>query len=211
MHSEQFKWRRNSRHIYCFADSLPLCRKLLDGGARIIQLRAKNLEDGAFRQIAREMQALLRSHPEPTMFIVNDRVEIAFEIGADGLHVGQDDSDYRTVIAEAPPGMSIGVSVGSASEAKDAQRAGADYVGAGAVFPTATKEDAEYIGLDGLREVVASVSIPVVAIGGITLENVALVTAAGADYIAVISAVNQAADIGERLKLFSDRVNPSYC
>ena len=206
MNKEPFSWRRNSRKLYCFADSLPLCRKLLDGGARIIQLRAKHMKDAQFRQLAEEMQALLRAYHEPAMFVVNDRVEIAFEIGADGLHVGQDDYDYRKVIDEAPPGMSIGVSVSNAAEAKDAEQAGADYVGAGAVFPTATKDDATDLGLEGLRQVVAAVSLPVVAIGGITLDNVGQVFDAGADYVAVISDINQAVDIGERIRQYRDRL-----
>ena len=190
---------REKRSLYCFADSLSLCRSLLDGGARIIQLRAKGLEDSVFRDLAEEMQMLIRRFPEPAVLIINDRVDIALDMQADGLHLGQDDSDYRSVIKAAPAEMIIGVSVGNTAEALAAQDAGAAYVGAGAVFPTATKSDAQLIGLEELRRIVAATRIPVVAIGGIGLANIDLVVSAGAHYFAVISDINQSADITARI------------
>ena len=201
MRAETPTWSREKKELYCFADSLPLCRQLLDAGARIIQLRAKNLDDHAFKKLALEMQALMREHPAPTSFIVNDRVEIGLEIGADGLHVGQDDADYRQVIAAAPAGMIVGVSVKTTAQALDAEKSGASYVGAGSIYPTTTKDDAELIGLATLQEIVAATSVPVVAIGGISLENIGEVARYGAHYFAVISALNQAPDIAAR---FSD-------
>lgn len=192
--------------MYCFADSVALCQKLLDSGARIIQLRAKNMSDGDFESLADEMQTLIRAYPAPVTFIVNDRVEVAFAIGADGLHVGQDDSDYRQVISAAPAGMVVGVSVGSVAEAIDAQRAGATYVGAGAVFETPTKHDAEVIGPVELRRIVDATTIPVVAIGGINLDNVGQVVAAGAHYFAVISEINDAPDIKLRINEFERKI-----
>ncbi len=197
---------REKRSLYCFADSLPLCRSLLDGGARIIQLRAKKLNDSVFHKLAEEMQMMIRRFPGPAALIINDRVDIALDIQADGLHLGQDDSDYRSVIKAAPPGMIIGVSVGNSAEALDAQAAGADYVGAGAVFPTATKSDAQLIGLEELRRIVAATRIPVVAIGGIGHANIDLVVEAGAHYFAVISDINQSADISARIRALNHKI-----
>ncbi len=131
---------------------------------------------------------------EDALLIVNDRVEIAREVGADGIHVGQEDLDCREVVRRVPPAMIVGVSARTPDLARRAAAAGATYVGAGAVFATATKPEAEVIGLKGLSAVAASVEIPVVAIGGITLEAVRPVLAAGARYCAVISGINDAPD-----------------
>ena len=189
------------RDLYCFADSADLCRRLLEGGARIIQLREKQLDDSGFRRLGVEMQALVREVPGAVL-IVNDRVAIALEIGADGIHIGQADEDCREVIRRVPPQMIVGVSVDTAAEAIAAQAAGATYVGAGSVFPTPTKPDAQIIGIEALRRIVQSVHIPVVAIGGIALQNAAAVVAAGAHYLAVISQINDAADIPARIREF---------
>lgn len=206
MQFETIEWNRRHKQVYYFADSLPLCKTLLDSGARIIQLRAKKLDDIAFYKLAEEMQTMVRAYPAPATFIVNDRVEIALEIGADGLHIGQDDFDYRQVISKAPPSMTIGVSVGTVAEAIDAQNEGAAYVGAGAVFPTPTKDDADIIGLSELQKIVTATRIPVVAIGGINLDNIDQVLAAGAHYFAVISGVNDAPDIKARITAFEKKI-----
>jgi thiamine-phosphate pyrophosphorylase len=182
MDSKAFEWSCKEKALYCFADSLPLCRQLLDAGARIIQLRAKRMNDAVFRKLAEDMQAMIKACPAPAIFIVNDRVEIAFEIGADGLHVGQKDADYRQVIENAPEGMTVGVSVDTVEQALDAQKAGATYVGAGSIFPTTTKSDARLMGLDELERIVAATRLPVVAIGGIGLDNIDQVIDAGAHY-----------------------------
>ncbi len=192
-------FRRTTARIYCFADSTAMCRRLLEAGARIIQLRHKSASDAEFAEIARGMQALVRTR-EDALLIVNDRVEIALTIGADGIHVGQQDRDAREVVRRAPPGMVIGVSARTVEEALRAEAAGASYLGVGSIFPTATKTDAQVIGLEGLRRVVAAVRLPVVAIGGITPETVPAVLAAGARFCAVISAVNQAPDPAEALR-----------
>jgi thiamine-phosphate diphosphorylase len=142
--------------VYCFADSLPLCRKLLEGGARIIQLRAKRLEDNAFFALASDMLALVKSYAN-ALLIINDRVEIALRLRADGIHVGREDKDYREVIDGFPADTIVGVSVDTAEEAIAAEKAGASYVGAGSVFPTSTKPDAVVIGLPELERIVRSV------------------------------------------------------
>lgn len=192
--------------MYCFADSLELCETLLAGGARIVQLRAKSIGDTEFRQLAAAMQDMIRLRYPEAALIINDRVDIALEIGADGIHVGQDDLDFRVVIERARPQMIVGVSARTVEQAVAARQAGASYIGAGAVFATRTKSDARVIGVETLREIVAAIDIPVVAIGGISLDNVDLVVDAGADFIAVISAVNDAEDIGIRLKEFERRL-----
>jgi thiamine-phosphate pyrophosphorylase len=206
MESKVFEWSRREKALYCFADSLPLCRRLLDAGARIIQLRAKTMGDRAFRKLAQEMQEMIAGYPAPALFVVNDRVDVAFQIGADGLHLGQEDAEYRQVIQNAPKGMTIGVSVDTVAEAMEAQEAGATYVGAGSVFPTTTKSDARLMGLAELERIVAATRIPVVAIGGIGLGNIGQVVRAGAHYFAVISEINTASDLESRIHAFEQKI-----
>jgi thiamine-phosphate pyrophosphorylase len=198
---------RKERSLYCFADSLPLCQALLDGGARIIQLRAKGLTASVFRELAEEMQAMARAHPVPATLIINDLADIALDIAADGLHLGQGDSDYRRVIKAAPPEMIVGVSVHTAAQALEAQDAGATYVGAGAVFSTVTKSDAKLIGLEELERIVAATRIPVVAIGGIGYENIDQVVKAGAHYFAIISDINQSSDMMSRMNELNRKIS----
>ena len=200
-------FNRNQRSLYCFADSLPLCKSLLDGGARIIQLRAKGFSDSGFRELAEEMQAMIGSFPEPATLIINDRADIALDIAADGLHLGQSDSDYRRVIKAAPAEMIVGVSVHTVAQAIEAQNAGATYLGAGAVFSTITKSDAQLIGLEELERIVATTKIPVVAIGGIGYENIDQVVRAGAHYFAIISDINQSADIPSRMSALNRKIS----
>ena len=192
---------RTPSRIYCFADTVELCRVLLHAGARIIQLRHKTADDADFRRLAVEMLACVRSC-EDAVLIVNDRVDIALEMGADGIHVGQEDLDARQVVRRAPASMIVGVSGRYPAEARAAAAAGATYVGAGAVFATPTKPEAVVIGLQGLQAVVAAVDIPVVAIGGITLEAVRPVLKTGARSCAVISGINDTPDPAAALRRF---------
>lgn len=187
--------------LYCFADSLSICKQLLEGGVRVIQFRHKHLDDEAFYRLSLDMLNLTKNYDDG-IFIINDRVDIAIDIHADGIHVGQEDEDYRQVIQRVPDHMIVGVSVDTVQEAIDAQQAGADYVGAGAAFPTPTKSDAKVIGLDTIREIVKSIHIPTVAIGGISLENIHDVMTTGAQYYAIISQINNAPDIPIRIKQF---------
>jgi thiamine-phosphate pyrophosphorylase len=188
-----------NREIYCFADTIPLCKKLLDGGAKVIQLRDKHTDEKAFYQKAIEMFSLVRQYDE-TIFIINDRVDIAREIKADGIHIGQEDEIFHKVLARVPDYMIVGVSVDTVNQAVEAEKAGASYIGAGSVFPTSTKSDATVIGINALCDIVKSVSIPVVAIGGITMQNIRQVMETGARYFAMISEVNNVEDISARLK-----------
>jgi thiamine-phosphate pyrophosphorylase len=179
----------NPSRIYCFADTVERCRTLLTAGSRVIQFRHKTADDASFATVAREILACVRSF-EDAVLIVNDRVDIALEVGADGVHVGQEDLDFREVVRRAPSSMIVGVSARYPALARAAAAAGATYVGAGAVFATPTKPEAVVIGLKGLQEVVEALDIPVVAIGGIRPENLRSVLATGVRYCAVISGIN---------------------
>ncbi len=202
------RFRKRAGDLYCFADDLDICIRLLKAGARIIQMRNKHLDDGAFRSTAEEMLGRVHQYRDGVL-IINDRAGIALDIGADGIHLGQEDGDYKEVIQKAQrlgKRMIIGVSVDTAEEATEARNAGASYVGAGAAFPTPSKSDAVIIGLDGIAQVVQAVDIPVVAIGGITLENLPLVMETGADFFAVISDINRAEDLDARVAAYQQRL-----
>ena len=130
-------------------------------------------------------------------FVVNDSVEIAMDIGADGVHVGQSDIRGRDIRAMIGPDKILGISAGTVEEARAAENAGADYIGVGAVFGTSTKKDARNLTIEKLQEISGSVSIPVVAIGGINRGNVKELKGSGVDGIAVISAIFAAEDPGQ--------------
>jgi thiamine-phosphate diphosphorylase len=163
------------------------------GGVTMVQLREKDAPTGEFYAIAREVQAVTRRHHIP--LVINDRLDIALAIGAEGLHIGQSDLPLREARRLAGNTF-IGVSVSTVEEALAAEAEGADYLGAGAVYPTGSKADAgEAIGIDGLAEICGAVRIPVVGIGGINAANTAPVMQAGAAGIAVISAIVSQPDI----------------
>jgi thiamine-phosphate pyrophosphorylase len=158
------------------------------GGVTMVQLREKGASGREFYETARELRSLTRRLAVP--LVINDRLDIALAIGAEGLHIGQSDLPLKTARRLAGRGMFIGVSAGSVEEALAAERDGADYLGAGTVYPTGSKADTgEAIGIPGLAAICAAVRIPVVAIGGITEENAGEALAAGAAGIAVISAI----------------------
>ena len=161
----------------------------------MIQLREKELTHEEFKAEALEIQALCREEGVP--FIVNDDVALACEICADGVHVGQSDMEAGNVRALIGPDKILGVSVRTPEEAVEAERKGADYLGAGAVFHTGSKADAVDITHEALREICGAVSIPVVAIGGITLRNARELSGSGIAGLAVISAIFAAPDVEE--------------
>ena len=165
----------------------------LRGGVTCVQLREKNLERAAFRKEAMELCTLCKRYGVP--FIVNDDVEIAMTCGADGIHVGQEDMAAGEVRRLVGNEMILGVSVHSAEEAREAVRAGADYLGAGAVFSTATKTDADAMSRETLEEICSAVGVPVVAIGGINEDNVLRLAGSGVMGAAIVSAVFSAPDI----------------
>ena len=165
----------------------------IDGGAGIVQLREKHLDHDAFLKEAKRFVALCRE--KGAVSIINDNVEIAARTGADGVHVGQEDLEASLARERLGPGKIIGVSAHNAAEARRAEAAGADYIGSGAAFATSTKETAAPIGPEGLRAVVEAVSIPVVAIGGISRENIGRLDGLGLAGIAVVSALFAAPDV----------------
>jgi len=165
----------------------------LDGGATFLQLREKNLDDAHFLEEARELQALCREHGVP--FIVNDNVDVALAMGADGIHVGQHDMEAGDVRKLLGPDKILGVSAQTVDQAILAEQRGADYLGVGAVFPTGSKDDADDVSFEELKAICEAVSIPVVAIGGISLKNVKELAGSGICGIAVISAIFAQNDI----------------
>lgn len=171
-----------------------VCRSVLEGGATFLQIREKDIDEGDFAAGAAALKALCAQYRVP--FVVNDSVEIALAIGADGVHVGQSDIRGRDIRALLGAERILGISAGNREEAVAAERAGADYIGVGAVFATGTKADALCISHEELRSICASVSIPVVTIGGITAENLPLLRGCGAHGAAVVSAIFAADDPG---------------
>ena len=165
----------------------------LRGGATCLQLREKDMDMDAFANEAAQIRALCHRYGVP--FLVNDSVEVARRAGADGVHVGQRDMPADKVRALLGPGCIVGVSAQTVEQALEAERRGADYLGVGAVFSTSTKRDAAPVSRRTLREICAAVSIPVCAIGGITLENAPTLAGTGIAGLAVVSAVFAAPDI----------------
>ena len=167
--------------------------KSLKGGATFMQLREKNLDDETFYQEAVELKALCARYHVP--FVINDNVDIALRMDADGVHVGQSDMEAGDVRSKLGPDKIIGVSAHNAEEARAAQAAGADYLGVGAAFVTGTKTDAKPISRETIRAVTAAVDIPVVAIGGISHDNVLELAGCGLDGVAVVSALFAQPDV----------------
>lgn len=161
--------------------------RVLQSGATFLQLREKELAHDAFLAEAVELKALCARYHVP--FVVNDAIDIALACGADGVHVGQSDIVGRDVRALIGPDRLLGISANTVETAVAAQRAGADYIGVGAVFGTTTKKDAETLSAEVLRAICGAVDIPVVAIGGISKDNIAQLSGSGVDGVAVISAI----------------------
>ena len=181
-------------------------KEAIEGGATLIQLREKNLTHEEFKIEALEIQKLCKNFNVP--FIINDDVELACEINADGVHVGQSDMEAGNVRALIGHEKILGVSVGNPDEAILAEKKGADYLGAGAVFPTGSKSDAIDVSHETLKKICSSVKIPVVAIGGISLKNIHELKGSGISGVAVISAIFAAENIktaSKNLRLLSEK------
>jgi thiamine-phosphate pyrophosphorylase len=181
--------------------ALRVTQQIIDAGVKIFQLRAKSLPGGEFLKLAAEMARLARK--TGVKFIVNNRADIAYLAQADGVHLGHDDLTLAAARKILGEDKLVGLSSHSLAEAVDAQGQGADYVAFGPIFPTTTKPDAQRPkGLEALREIRLKIKLPLVAIGGIREETAAQVIAAGADMLAVISDLLEAADVGEKAKRF---------
>ena len=161
--------------------------QVLPGGVKLVQLRDKFTPKKRLYELAIAVKKLCVENE--AIFIINDHMDIALAIDADGLHLGQDDIPVKIARRLLPVDKLIGCSVTTAPETKQAKDDGADYLACGAIYPTGTKTDCPVVGLDALGEIKRAVSLPLVAIGGINIENVAEVFAAGADSAAVVSAL----------------------
>lgn len=167
--------------------------RAIAGGVTCVQLREKHYQGEALREEARKVQAVCKKHRIP--LILNDEVDLAREMDADGVHLGQKDMDPREARRRLGPKKVIGVSARTVAQALTAQESGADYLGVGAAFPTGSKEDAQVIDHATLRDICKAVQIPVVAIGGIQEENIRELSGSGICGIAVISAIFAKPDI----------------
>jgi len=167
--------------------------KALKGGTTFVQLREKELDEETFLEEARQLKALCRQYNVP--FVINDNVDIALAMDADGVHVGQSDMEAGDVRAKLGPDKIIGVSVQTVEQALLAQERGADYLGVGAVFATGSKDDADDVSHETLQAICEAVDIPAVAIGGISKDNVGQLAGRGLAGIAVISAIFGQPDI----------------
>ena len=179
----------------------------LKGGATCVQLREKELDGTALLEEAKVLAALCRRYGVP--LIINDNVEVALASGADGVHVGQDDLTVEQVRRLAGDRLIVGVSAHSVEQALAAQAGGADYLGVGAVFATATKSDARVLPRETLAEICRAVDIPVVAIGGIGEDNLLQLAGTGVDGAALVSAIFSAPDIEgqcRKLRALSERM-----
>ena len=176
----------------------------LKGGATMVQLREKKLDDDSFVTEAVQVRALCHKYNVP--LIINDNVDVAIKSGADGVHVGIEDAPVAEIRKRVSADFIIGATCKTVEQAKIAEAAGADYMGVGAVFPSPTKTNAVRITNEQLREIVSSVSIPAVAIGGISYDNVCEIKGSSVSGVAVVSAFFGAEDIEKATTLLKERV-----
>ena len=176
----------------------------LKGGATIIQLREKNLDEDSFVREAIQVRELCHRYNVP--LIVNDNVDVALKSGADGVHVGIEDAPVKEIRKRVSDDFIIGATCKTVKQAKIAEAAGADYMGVGAVFPSPTKTNAIRITNEQLRNIVSSVSIPAVAIGGIGYDNVCEIKGSSVSGVAVVSAIFGAENIENATALLKKRV-----
>ncbi|MBQ6471233.1 MAG: thiamine phosphate synthase [Victivallales bacterium] len=173
-------------------DFLAILEQALDGGVTMIQLREKTASSREFYELARQVRELTRRRNVPLW--IDDRLDIALAVHADGVHLGQKDLPASAARRLLPSEMLMGVTAATVELAQQAERDGADLIGSGAVFPTSTKNDTRPLPLETLAAIKAAVRIPVVAIGGIGLDNLHLPLSTGVDGVAVVSAIMNAPD-----------------
>jgi thiamine-phosphate pyrophosphorylase len=184
-------------------DPLEIAKQALEGGARLLQLRDKTREKGLQLPVADSLARICREAGVP--FILNDHVDLALAVSADGVHVGQKDLPVAAVRRLVGPEMVIGASTNNPDEARRAEADGADYVSVGRLYETGSKTDTRPASVETIRAAKAAVSVPVCAIGGINETNIDEVIAAGADMVAVISAVCTAVDVREATRRLAER------
>ena len=206
------KFNENMLRLYAVTDQAWVGRQTLleqiedalKGGATIVQLREKNMDEEAFVEEAIAVRNLCRKYNVP--LIINDNVDVALKSRADGVHVGIEDTPVEEIRKRVPADFIIGATCKTIGQAKAAEAAGADYIGVGAVFPSSTKTSAVRITNEQLREIVSSVAIPAVAIGGICCENVCEMKGSSVSGVAVVSAIFAAEDIENATVLLKERV-----
>jgi len=207
---------RNGEAVYLVTEqalsqgrtTLEIVEAAIEGGVDVVQLREKRQNVRDRYELGGELRELTREAGVP--LIVNDRVDLAAAVDADGVHVGAEDLPVAVAREQLGEGAVVGRSVASPAEAHDAERAGADYLGVGSVYHTdskATAPDRTGIGLEGVRAIREATDLPIVGIGGITAENAAEVVTAGADGVAVISAITAADDPTEATRRLGDAVS----
>ena len=184
---------------------LDVARQAIQGGARMIQLRDKVRPKSMLVSLARELKRVCVE--SNVLFIVNDYLDLAIDSDADGLHIGQEDLPTEAARKMLPGDKILGCSSATLEEALKAEKEGADYIAVGSIYPTPSKSETRLAGLKTLRQVKSKVSVPVVAIGGINKDNIAKVIGAGADAVAVISAVLGADDVKEASQRLTEIIN----
>ena len=189
----------------CRKHPLDVTKDVLDAGADCLQLREKDMAVREYAELAASTARMCRE--AGTLFIVNDRPDIAVAVGADGVHLGQEDVPVAQARKVLSGEMIVGVSTHNIEQARQAAADGADYIGVGPVFATGTKPSAQPVGLDYVRQAASEIDLPMTAIGGITLDNVGEVIAAGARCVAVCSAIISSDDPGQAASEFVKRLS----
>ena len=179
----------NSNDVEKFLNTI---EEAIKGGTTVVQIREKTADTLDFYNLALKVKEITTKYDVP--LIINDRVDIALAIDADGVHVGQSDMPCDVTRRLIGEDKILGVSAATVDEAKKAQKDGADYIGTGAVFPTQTKDDADSVTKDELKEIVEAIDIPVVAIGGINLDNASELKGTGIKGLSVVSAIMSSDD-----------------
>lgn len=188
---------------------LEIIEEAIKGGTTVVQIREKEGETLDFYKLALKVKEITSKYNVP--LIVNDRIDVALAIKSEGVHIGQTDMPADVARSLIGDEMILGVSASTVKEARKAEKDGADYIGTGAVFPTATKDDAPSITKDDLKEVTGSINIPTVAIGGITLENANELAGTGIAGISVVSAIMNSKDpkiaSENLLKIYNEKID----
>lgn len=181
----------------------------LKGGVTIVQFREKNPDKEVFLSEALKIKELCKQYQVP--FIINDHVELALEVGASGVHVGLEDTPVCEIRKKVPKDFMIGATAKSVEQAVEAERQGADYLGVGAIFPSPTKKDAKATSVEELGRICPAVKIPVVAIGGLTKDNLSVLDGTPISGVALISAIFGAGDIEKETVLLKKKVGEMLC
>jgi thiamine-phosphate pyrophosphorylase len=193
-----------SQRLSAGRSNIDVLKAVIKGGSRIIQLRETDLADEALYKMALDFRKI--TSEASVLLVINDRVDIALAVDADGVHLGQDDLPVD-IARELAPELLIGVSTHSADDALRAQELGADYLNIGPIFPTKTKDGLHrFLGPDAITEIGGKVSVPFTVMGGINGSNIDQVVSKGAKRVAVVTAVTQADDMEKAVRLLRQKI-----